>query len=77
MRENILICNCKKVTYGDIEDALHLHASFPDVLTAFEDVQKVTHCSTGCGGCHDKVLNVISEIMMQGKSEVKASDCDR
>ena len=77
MRENILICNCKKVTYGDIEDALHLKVSFQDVLTAFEDVKKITHCSTGCGGCHDKVMDVISEIMMQGKSEVKASDCGK
>ena len=34
------------------------------VLMAFEDVQKVTQCSTGCGGCHQKVLDIISEIMM-------------
>ena len=31
----------------------------------FEDVQKITHCSTGCGGCHDKILDAISEIMMK------------
>ncbi|MBE6754198.1 MAG: (2Fe-2S)-binding protein, partial [Ruminococcaceae bacterium] len=41
--------------------------SFSDVLAAFEDVQKITHCSTGCGGCHQKVLDIISEIMMGGK----------
>ena len=50
MKENYTICNCKKVTYFDIEDALHDHEKFDDVLAAFEDVQKVTHCSTGCGG---------------------------
>ena len=38
--------------------------AFSDVLDAFEDVKKVTHCSTGCGGCHNKVLDVISEILM-------------
>lgn len=64
MKENYLVCNCKKVSYGDIEDALHGHENFSDVLAAFEDVQKVTHCSTGCGGCYHKVLDVISEIMM-------------
>ena len=64
MTENYMVCNCKQVSYGDIADALHNHNSFEDVLDVFEDVKKVTHCSTGCGGCHDKVLNVISEIMM-------------
>ena len=63
MKENYMVCNCKKVSYNDIADALHNHNSFEDVLDVFEDVKKVTHCSTGCGGCHDKVLNVISEIM--------------
>jgi len=64
MKENYTICNCKKVTYFDIADALHDMENFDDVLRAFEDVQKVTHCSTGCGGCHQKVLDVISEILM-------------
>ena len=64
-----MICNCKKVSYGDIEDALHTLPKFTDVLKAFEDVRKVTHCSTGCGGCHNKVLDVISEIMMGASSQ--------
>ncbi len=62
--ENQIICNCKKVTYTDIEHALANHSKMEDVLVLFEDVQRITHCSTGCGGCHDKVLAVISEIMM-------------
>ncbi len=64
MRENEMICNCKQVSYGDIEDALHQMERFESVLQSFEEVQKITHCSTGCGGCHDKILGVISEIMM-------------
>ncbi len=64
MKENYIICNCKQVSYFDIADALHNLNKFDDVLKAFEDVQKVTHCSTGCGGCHNKVLDVISEILM-------------
>ena len=68
MKENYLVCNCKKVSYADIADALDTQKNFDSVLEAFEDVQKVTRCSTGCGGCHQKVLDVISEIMM-GASE--------
>ena len=64
MRENEMICNCKQVSYGDIEDALHQMKRFESVLQSFEEVQKITPCSTGCGGCHDKILGVISEIMM-------------
>ncbi len=64
MKENYEICHCRKVTYGDIEDALHDHKTFGDVLESFKHVQAVTHCSTGCGGCYQEVLDVISELMM-------------
>ncbi len=61
--ENKIICNCMKVSEADIEKALHANENFESVEKAFEQVQMVTHCSTGCGGCHDKVLDVISELM--------------
>ena len=67
MVENYMVCNCKQVSYGAILDALHELDKFDDVLKVFEDVQAVTHCSTGCGGCHSKVLDVISEVMMGNK----------
>lgn len=63
--DNYTICNCKQVTYFDVEDALKNCAKFSDVEKTFEEVQKVTHCSTGCGGCHDKILDAISDIMNQ------------
>ncbi len=63
MHENYMVCNCKQVSYNDIANAVDNNKKFDDVLSTFEDVQKITHCSTGCGGCHDKVLEVISEIM--------------
>lgn len=66
MELNYTVCNCKQVSYADIANALDNNNKLDDVLTAFEDVQKVTHCSTGCGGCHQKVLDIISEIMMGG-----------
>ena len=62
--ENIIICHCKQVSYKEIEHALENHTKMEDVMALFEEVQKITHCSTGCGGCHDKVLDVISEVMM-------------
>mgnify|MGYP002647496138 CR=1 FL=1 len=64
MKVNEIICNCKQVSYNDVEKALAQSPKFDDVLTAFESVQKVTHCSTGCGGCYHKILDAISEIMM-------------
>ncbi len=67
MVEEYMVCNCKQVSYGTIVDALHKLPRFDDVLSAFESVKEVTHCSTGCGGCHDKVLQVISDVMMGHK----------
>ena len=64
MKENYMVCNCMQVSYPHIADALEGHTKIEDVLSLFKAVQEVTHCSTGCGGCHDKVLEVISEIMM-------------
>ena len=61
--ENYMICNCMQVSYFDVEDALQKSKTFNDVEKTFEEVQMITHCSTGCGGCHDKILEAISEIM--------------
>ena len=63
MTENYIVCNCKQVSYGDIADAVQNSKSFDDVLKTFESVQKITRCSTGCGGCHQKVLDIISNMM--------------
>ncbi len=58
-----LICKCKNVSYADVEEALHKCDNFTDALHAFDEVQAMTGCSTGCGGCHDKILDAMSEIM--------------
>lgn len=63
MVENYIVCNCKQVSYSDIANALDNLTKFDDVLSTFKSVQEVTNCSTGCGGCHQKVLDIISEIM--------------
>ena len=63
MKENYIVCNCKQVSYADIANAMDANKDFDNVLAAFEDIQKVTSCSTGCGGCYNKVLDIISDIM--------------
>lgn len=63
MGENREICHCKKVSLFDIENVLDDSSNFSQVEKAFEEVQRVTKCSTGCGGCHDEIMRVISEIM--------------
>ena len=61
--ENYKICNCNNVTYFDILDALQNHEKMEGLLSAFEAVKNTTHCSTGCGGCYDRVLQAISDTM--------------
>ncbi len=63
MVENYTVCNCMQVSYNDIADAIQNNTKFDDVLKTFENVQKITKCSTGCGGCHQKVLNIISDFL--------------
>ena len=69
MKENYVVCHCENVSYSDIENALYANNHFDSVLAAFESVRQMTHCSTGCGGCHDKVMEIISELMMDPKPQ--------
>ncbi len=64
MKENYMVCNCMKVDYNSIATAIEKNNNLENVLDVFKNVQKVTHCSTGCGGCYQKVLEIISEILM-------------
>lgn len=58
-----IICKCKKVKRSDIERALYDLKTMEDVEAQFKHVQEITHCSTGCGGCHNKILDIISEYI--------------
>ena len=62
-KENYLVCKCNNVSYFEILDALQNHSKIEQLLDIFEDVKNTTHCSTGCGGCYEKVLAIISEAM--------------
>ncbi len=64
MNKNYTVCHCQQVSYEDIVNALGMNDNYESVLSAFEHVQKITFCSTGCGGCRQKVMDIISEIIM-------------
>lgn len=66
-KENYTICHCNNVTYFDILDAIHKHNNVNELLDVFESVKNTTHCTTGCGGCYDRVIRVISETMTNGE----------
>lgn len=68
-KENYIVCNCNNVSYYDILDALQGHSKMDQLLSVFEDVKNTTHCSTGCGGCYEKVLHIISEVMENGEAQ--------
>ena len=51
------------VSVNDIDLALHKGENLTDVTQAFKTVQEQTSCSTGCGGCYDKIIETISDLM--------------
>ena len=61
--ENYMVCKCNNVSFFDILDQVQNQKSASDLLEVFENVKNATHCSTGCGGCYEKVLAIISEAM--------------
>lgn len=63
MHSTAVICNCKQVTYGIIEEAMYHHNDLSDVVQLFDEVQKETSCSTGCGGCHSRILDIIADLL--------------
>ena len=62
-KENYVVCKCNNVSFFDILDEVHKYDKIDQLLDVFEDVKNTTHCSTGCGGCYDKVIAIISEAM--------------
>jgi len=65
IKENYVVCNCAQVKYADIVTSLEKHNKMEDVIDVFKDVQSQTHCTTGCGGCYQKVLDLISQELMR------------
>ena len=65
MESGTIICNCKQVTYGQIENVVRSEQNITDVVGVFDDVQRQTQCSTGGGGCHDKIMDIIADLLSQ------------
>ena len=61
--ENVLVCRCNNVKFADILNAALAHKDMNSLLAIFDEVKNTTHCSSGCGGCYNKVLAILSEIM--------------
>ena len=61
--ENYVVCRCNNVKYFDILNAAGDHKDIDSLLKLFEEVKNTTHCSSGCGGCYNKVLAIISEML--------------
>lgn len=61
--ENYLVCRCNNVRYLDILNAAHDYKDLNGMLSIFDEVKNTTHCSSGCGGCYNKVLAIISEML--------------
>ncbi|MBE7056398.1 MAG: hypothetical protein E7388_03025 [Ruminococcaceae bacterium] len=64
---NYTVCKCNNVSFFDILDQVSNQGDIDGLLNIFENVKNTTHCSTGCGGCYDKVINIISEAISNGK----------
>lgn len=58
-----IVCNCNQVSFMDIVNEIHKHNDIANLLKAFEHIKDITRCSTGCGGCYDKVIAILSDAM--------------
>ncbi len=61
--ENYTVCKCNNVSYFEIIDAVKNNGDIDSLLAIFDNVKNTTHCSTGCGGCYNKVVAIISEVL--------------
>lgn len=61
--ENYEVCRCNHVSYFDVLNAARDNKDLTGLLSVFDKVKNTTHCSTGCGGCYNKVLTIISDIL--------------
>jgi len=59
MYRPVRACLCKNVSYEDIEKQLKHGAR------NFEEVQKATKCSTGCGTCEWRIREFITKKLKE------------
>ena len=52
------MCVCRQVSQRQIRDAVEIGQA-----RSFEEVQALTHCSTGCGTCEKRIRLYLEEIL--------------
>lgn len=57
MNKEEVLCNCFRVTVGDIEDAIR------DGATSIEDIQDMTSFGTACGVCLDEHEETLHKML--------------
>ena len=62
MKRNKIACECRHITYGQIEDAVKAGA------VTFEQVQEKTGCSQSCGKCKDFLEYLVRDILRDMES---------
>jgi len=56
-RRGELVCHCKQIDVGTIEDAVRSHD-----LTVIAQVTQLTQAGGGCGGCKDKIASILQRV---------------
>ena len=64
---DVIILAMEKVQRAEIKNVRFMWADAANLLEVFEEIKNTTHCSTGCGGCYDKVIAIISDSLTTGK----------
>ncbi|MCF0123658.1 MAG: (2Fe-2S)-binding protein [Ruminiclostridium sp.] len=59
MKRNKIACECGRVTYGKVEDAIKAGAS------SLEDVQEKTGCGKNCGKCMDFLPYLVRDLLLE------------
>ena len=57
MKREEIICHCMGVTRGEIEDAIKKQH-----LKTVDEVGEATSAGTGCGGCQDKIQEILHQM---------------
>lgn len=57
MKREKIACNCRNITYGNIEDAIKAGAK------SFQEVQEITGCSKSCGKCKEFLECFVRDLL--------------
>ena len=65
MEDDKVVCVCNQVHYSEIIKALNQGGKPKTVQDGFKKVQDATMAAAGCGGCYQKVMDIISKELNQ------------